>query len=361
MYKGLVVFDVDGVIFMDIFLKKIAKSMGLKSYISILILGLKYYTNKISIEELLKEGYNLVRNFNAEKAQLIADKIKRVTNLKEAVKILHDNNYYISLVSSGIPNFILKRLCIDIKADHYSGLYVKVVNGNMNVDKIKVLPKDKITEEKLKELKLTWENVIAVADDPNNLALIKKSRIGIGFNPTIAIRKYSDIVIEGNDFLEIIPYIIPEENIPKEIRKSNYSWKRELYRKKIHLLGIALPFLAQIDKNSTILFLLIIVGIYSISESIRYFGFSSSPLSNITRKAKRHSENNGFIISPILLAAGIIFPVTFFSKNIYIPSSLIVCISDSISSLLGKRFGKITIPIFQKTLEGSGAYPSILL
>jgi hypothetical protein len=69
MYKGLVVFDVDGVIFKDIFLKKIVQSRGLFSHLRFITLGMRYYREKISIEELLQEGYRLAGTFSVEEAQ----------------------------------------------------------------------------------------------------------------------------------------------------------------------------------------------------------------------------------------------------------------------------------------------------
>ncbi len=357
MYRGIVVFDVDGVIFKDIFLRRVVQSKGLKNYIKILLLGMRYYREKINIQSLLKEGYKLAENFSVKKAQNIANEIKRITNIKETVKLLHQNNYYVSLISAGIPDFILKGLAYEIKADHHSGLEIELKEGAFDVEKIKVTSKVEIVERLIKELGLGWDHVISVGDDPGNIELLKKSRIGIGFNPIKTVRESADIVVDGNDFLEIIPYIIPTEKLPSKFSISRYSWKREIFRKGVHLLGCVLPFLARLNESLTLYLLLSVIAIYFLSELSRNIGLSLSLFSHITRSAQRHSEKKGIILGPILLGLGIAATIAFFQFEIYMPAILIVSISDSLSALIGKRFGKIHIfKLKNRTIEGSLAF-----
>ena len=172
MKKGLVVFDVDGVIYKDIFLKKIVRSKGPRKFLKILMLGISFYLNKISIDKLLTDGYRLAGDFKVEDVRNIAKKIKRFSNINETIKILHKEGYYVSLISSGIPNFILKSLAGEIGADSYSGLNIKIKEGKIKAGKIRTISKVKIVEHPLKELNLSWEAVISIGDDPNNIDLL---------------------------------------------------------------------------------------------------------------------------------------------------------------------------------------------
>jgi len=354
MYKGLVVLDVDGVLFKDIFLKRIVRSRGLKNYMKILWLGIMYYINKITINKLLEEGYKLARDFNAKKAQVTANKIRRVTNIKATIEILHQEEFYVSLISAGIPNFVLKDLAEEIEADHYAGLDIEINEGIIDVDKIKLISKIETVEKILQRLELKWKDVVSVGDDPNNVELLKKSRIGIGFNPCKIVRKYSDTIIEGNNFFEILPYVIPPERLPRKLTIQRFSWKRELFRKGIHLLGCVCPFLAQSNKLLTIYILLGIITVYFLSEFLRYMGVSFLLFSHITRRAQRHIETRSIIIGPILLGLGIMFTILFFHYHTYLPAILIVSISDSFSALIGIRFGKTRIfGLKNRTVIGS--------
>jgi dolichol kinase/phosphoserine phosphatase len=357
LYNGLVVFDVDGVLYKGIFLKKLVQSRGLINYIKILFLGINYYINRISLQKLLEDGYRLARDFDVRKARSMAEKIKKVTNIKETIHYLHQNNHYVSLISAGIPNFILKDLAVEINADHYSGLNIEVERGSLKVDKIQTISKVDIVQNLLKELKLKWEDVVSVADDPNNIDLLKKSGLGIGFNPSKIIRQNSDVIVEGYDFLEIIPHIIPSGDLPRDISLKKYVWRREIIRKGIHLLGCAVPFIAKSFRTATVYTLLSIIVVFFLSELLRYSGISFWIFSHVAKRAQRLSETRGIIIGPILLALGIVVTLLFFDYSIYMPAILVVSISDVFSALIGIRFGRIRIlNLKNRTIEGSCAF-----
>ncbi len=355
-YKGLVVFDVDGVIFRNIFLISVARSTGLRNYIRILFMGWRYYTNGINFKALLDEGLKLIRDFDAQKALHIAEGIRRSSHIEQTMRILHERGYFISLISSGIPNYILSQLAREIGADHFSGLATGIKNGKIQVDQLKLRPKDEIVGELLLRLNLTWSDVASVVDDPNNLTLMKKSGFGVGFNPSRIIRTHADIVVDGYDMLEIIPHIVPENQLPEKISLRKQLLKRELYRKTIHFLGVPLPFLAYVHKPAVAAVLSAVILIYVFSEVTRTIGFHLPFISHITKRSERITETRGFIIGPVSLTAGILITLFAFSPEIYIPAILIVCISDSVSSLVGRRFGKLHLPFYDRTLEGSIAF-----
>ena len=355
-YKGLVVFDVDGVIFRNIFLICVARSTGLRNYIRTLILGWRYYTNGINFKALLDEGLKLIRDFDAQKALHIAEGIRRSSHIEQTMRILQERGYFISLISSGIPNYILSQLAREIGADHFSGLATGIKNGKIQVDQLKLRPKDEIVGELLLRLNLTWSDVASVVYDPNNLTLMKKSGFGVGFNPSRIIRTHADIVVDGYDMLEIIPHIVPENQLPEKISLRKQLLKRELYRKTIHFLGVPLPFLAYVHKPAVAAVLSAVILIYVFSEVTRTIGFHLPFISHITKRSERITETRGFIIGPVSLTAGILITLFAFSPEIYIPAILIVCISDSVSSLVGRKFGKLHLPFYDRTLEGSSAF-----
>ena len=355
-YQGLVVFDVDGVIFRNIFLIRIAWSTGLRNYLRTLLLGWRYYTNSIDSKALLDEGFKLIRGFNAQKALRIAKGIRRSHHIKQTMRILQERGYFISLVSSGIPNFILSHLSREIGTDHFSGIETTIKDGNIDAGDFKLQPKDEIVEELLSQLGLGWNDVATVVDDPNNLTLMKKSNIGIGFNPSRIIRANADIVVDGYNMLEIIPHILPKNQLPDKMSLKKQLFKRELYRKTIHFLGVPLPFLALLHKPAVAVLLSAVILIYMFSELFRTIGIHLPFISHITKRSERITETRSIITGPISLTAGILFTLFAFSSKIYIPAILIVCISDSVSSLVGRKFGKIRLPLYDRTFEGSVAF-----
>jgi phosphoserine phosphatase/dolichol kinase len=353
----VMVFDVDGVLYKNIFLMKLIRAKGLKNFLKILILGIKYYTNRITLNSLLIEGYKLAENFSVVEMQNIANKIKRVKKIKETVYTLHREGFYVALISAGIPNFILETLADEIGADSYTGLDLEIVNSTVKTRDIQIISKVRIVEDLLTRLNLTWDDTISIGDDPNNIELLKMSGTGIGFNPTEIVRENSDIVIESNDLSEILPFIIPPEHLPPKLKKGRYFWKRELFRKGVHSMGCVFPFIAVTNRMLATYILAGAIVIYFMSELFRYRGLYLLPFSFITKRAQRYTEKAGIITGPILLALGILISFHFFDFEVYLPAILIVSISDSLSALFGMRFGKTRMfNLKNRTFEGSAAF-----
>ncbi len=355
-HTGLVILDVDGVVLRNIFLIRIARHMGLFTYLKTLFLGWRYYTGSISFDTLLDQGIEVIRNCNARHGAHIARSMKKSKYVKETIALLKRYGYFVGLISSGIPDFILREIAEDTGADYYEGMHTVIEDGRIELKGTVMRPKTAVVEELLSVTGLSWDRVVSVADDPNNLSLIQKSSLGIGYNPSRIIRKNADIVVDGYNFLELIPQIIPDTELPDRLKGKTHLVQRELYRKFIHFLGVPLPFLAHMNEHIMFGFLLALMLIYSFSEVLRYIGFHVPVISTITKKARRRNEYRGFIIGPISLTAGILIPILFFPHTIYIPSILIVCISDVLSGLVGRRFGRIPLPFYKRTIEGSVAF-----
>jgi dolichol kinase/phosphoserine phosphatase len=334
----------------------VARTAGVRKYLRTLFLGWRYYTNGLSFSALLNAGLNLLQDLEVKEALKIARRLRRTDNIQQAMKILRERGYFISLMSSGIPSFVLAELMQDIGADHYAGLNVKIQEGRISIDEITVRAKEEIVEDLLERLDLTWNDVVSIVDDPNNLRLMQMSRLGIGFNPSRIIRHNADVVVDGYDMLEVIPHVISERHLPEKISLRKQLFRRELYRKAIHFLGVPLPFLAYFHRWAVVLLLGAVIVFYGLSEIFRAIGFHFPFFSHITKRSERISETRGFIIGPISLTLGILIPLFIFESDIYIPAILIVCISDSLSGLVGRRFGKIALPFYHRTIEGCTAF-----
>jgi len=358
MYRGIVVLDVDGVIFRNFFLGKLIRHISFKNYLKAVGLGVKYYKNKISTEVLLAKGYSMVEGISAYEAKMIANRIKRAKNIDKTIKILKEHGFFVSILSAGVPNFILKELSIELGANHYNGLEVNPKSENLGSEKITLISKEKIIGELINSLNLSWNDVISIGDDPYNLILFKKSHLSIGFNPSKVIREEASVIIEGNDLLEILPYILSSSELPKNLSREHFRWKKELFRKFIHIFGAGIPFLTKvIDKTQVLIALALIVVIYLISEILRHHGLSNPFISKITKRAQRSTETRNIIFGPVLLGIGIILTLLLFNYSIYTPSILVVSISDTLSTIVGSKIGRHQFRILKNSsLEGSLAF-----
>jgi dolichol kinase/phosphoserine phosphatase len=354
---GIVVLDVDGVIYREFFLTRIAQSKGLSNFLKVLSLGIRYYRGKITVKTLLKEGYGAIQNLGRREAQEIAKEIRRAVNTEETIRVLHAHGYLVALVSAGIPDFVLENLRADVGADFARGMHVESRDGVLDTDSIKTFSKVEAVESLIRPLGLGWDQVVSVGDDPNNIELFIKSGRSVGFNPSRAVRRHADVVIEGNDLIEIVPHIIKDERLPKQLRSDRFYWRREYLRKGIHLLGAAVPFLARSRESSAAIILASVVVLYFLSELLRFRGIRATPLGSVTQRAKRTAEKEGVIYGPILLGIGILATILLFARPVYLPAVLVVSVSDSFSAVVGKRFGRIRVlGLHNRTLEGSAAF-----
>lgn len=131
--------------------------------------------------------------------------------------------------------------------------------------------------------------------------------------------------------------------------------KKEVVRQLVHASGVFIVILGMFVKAELLIFLCI--GIVVFVEMIfKLDKHHNIPLfSTIFRTCKRCDDERGFVYFFI----GIILTLYIFKFNMAIANAsiLILLFGDSVSTLVGRRFGKHLLP-FQnrKTFEGSLAF-----
>ena len=136
---------------------------------------------------------------------------------------------------------------------------------------------------------------------------------------------------------------------------SNRYFKRELYRKYIHISSLLIPFSIWYFGKPAVLPFLIILSIilplldYSRKHSKYIYLFYLKLFEFVTR-TNEYKYLTG--ASWIFISASLI--TLIFKENIAILSLIILSISDSFASIVGIRYG--TTKLFSKTLEGSIAF-----
>lgn len=133
-----------------------------------------------------------------------------------------------------------------------------------------------------------------------------------------------------------------------------YSIFKELFRKTIHICSSFIPLLLSIAYIPTIILLFLALVTYTICEILRLKGYNIPLISKITETAARKRDENKFVLGPVTLVVGIlitsiIFPLEYARIGIFA-----LAFGDGLASLIGRMFGKITIPgAHGKTVAGS--------
>jgi len=323
--------------------------------------------NYINIRELLERVYVMFRGLNEEDLWRVYHNMKQVKYVEETIRYIRDRGHCVVLISSGVPDFLMKHLSGRLNADCGYGIDVKMNNGvfageiggSLSFHEGKV----QVVEQLLKVNKLAWDDVIVVGDDRNNLDIMELAKVSIGFNSYYPVRRKAKYLVDSHDLRKVLDYILLEDDpsfdeLSLSMRHEiSFSWMQEFRRKGVHFGAVLVPFFAGINFSITINLLMAITVLFIFSELLRLNGVSLPVISLITRLCIRTREQRHFTIAPVTLSLGIIFSLLLFPKLIANVVIIIVAFSDSIATVIGRFYGRVKIPYNRgKSVEGSIAF-----
>ena len=129
---------------------------------------------------------------------------------------------------------------------------------------------------------------------------------------------------------------------------------KELFRKSIHICSSFVPFFLKLAYWPVIVLLVLAAVFYTISEILRSKNINIPLISKITEIAARKRDENHFVLGPITLVFGILLAALLLPLDCARVGIFALAFGDGLASLMGKLFGKITIPgAHGKTAAGS--------
>ena len=130
--------------------------------------------------------------------------------------------------------------------------------------------------------------------------------------------------------------------------------RTELVRKSIHMLIALVPTLA-VAFGSGITLGLLAGGttFYAIAEAGRQQGKATLFVSRITTLSIRDRDRGHFVLGPVTLGLGAMLTMFLYPAPIAAIAIYALAFGDSLSSLIGKLAGRISLFGGKKTLEGS--------
>jgi phosphoserine phosphatase len=144
----------------------------------------------------------------------IFGKFEPMTGAKEVVDQLRKQGYVLCIVSCGI-GVLAKNVAEYFGIEHvYANGLVIDEFGYLTGEGIKRVPlweKHETLKQFCTEHNILPSEVIAIADTKFDSQIIKAAGLGIAFNPGDEdIRKAADVVVEGQDLKDVLPYIFNE-------------------------------------------------------------------------------------------------------------------------------------------------------
>ena len=357
--KGLVVFDVEGVLLP----KKryipfeASRRLGFLKFIRIIIYGILYEVGLASLEIALKKIYRLFKDYSIQELRAYYEHMPLLPGAKTIVETLRSKGWKTALISSGLPALFIKDLAGKLGADYAFGLEMKIHNdkftGEISGEVIKKNGKATVLKKILNKENLTPLQCVIIADDRNNLPMFPQARLVIGYNPDFWLTTRSDYIIM-TDLTRTIPIITEADTREKQL--AGALQRNDVFRSLIHIAGFSIPFLCTYVLNIylMIVWITIVTAAYTISEMASILGQPLPVFKHITKMATVKLEFYEFATAPIFYALGIIFSLLFFPPNIAYTAIAVLTLGDGFASLFGKRFGKTRYSYNRaKNLEGT--------
>ncbi len=365
--KKLIIFDVDGVIFRNQFLLCLSRNSSILNYVRALYLCFLFSINCLNMRILLEKVYIRAKGLKEDDLWQVYYKMEMVKNAEKTIQEINSRGHYVALISSGVPDILMKDLAEKLHAGCGYGIDVKINSGVCTGEIDGPLSycegKAQAVEKLLKTQNLTWDDVIVVGDDRNNLDIMGLAKVSIGFNSYYPVRKKAKYLADGNDLSKVLDFINNEDEITfDELSASlkheiSSSWSQEFRRKGVHACSLFVPLIAGVNYLLTLGVLVAITIVYMASEWARLNGVGFPVLSFVTRQCVRFSERRRFAFAPVTLALGVVLSLVLFPTLIACVTIAILACADSMATIVGKFYGKIRIPYnHKKSLEGTAAF-----
>ena len=348
-----VVFDVEGVLISkNRFFFEAGKSLGISRLMKIVFAGFLYQVGAITLKAALKRSFMCLRDSRIEFLEQIADRIPLMPHVREVFNKLRAAGCKTALISSGLPDTLVKRLANTVGADSGFGFEVGANNGTLTGeiwgDVIETNGKLRVFSQAISAEGLSPSDCAVVADDRNNASIFLPETLKIGYNPDFLLRIKADDVVTGH-LSKILPVIIGE---PK---KKPVLSRNDFVREAIHASGFFVPLVSSLIGLPIVALLIFgVITLYAVSELSRLDGKNLPVISAITRLAASQSEMHDFAAAPIYFAIGILAALLLFPTPASSAAIAIFAIGDSTASIFGGLISRTPLPFNKgKTLEGS--------
>lgn len=128
------------------------------------------------------------------------------------------------------------------------------------------------------------------------------------------------------------------------VRRYAIAFKKEIFRKSIHLCTLAVPFALSLYFYPTIIALAAVLLCYIAAEFCRMRGVNVPIISAVTAAAARKRDENRFVLGPVTLCLGVIVSALCFNPVAAAIGIYALGAGDGLASLTGKMFGRLKIP-----------------
>lgn len=206
--KGLCVLDVDGTLIEEEVIDLLGKEAECENEVA--LLTAQAMRGELDFEESLGKRVSLLKGLSIDTFDKIYHELHLSKNAAQFINTLQKNQIEVGLVSGGFTP-VVERLATELGISLIAANRLEVKNGFLTGKLEGEIITRKVKEETLvrwgKELDLPIERTIAIGDGANDLAMLKRAGIGIGFCAKAIVKEEIPLQIEERDFSRVLKLI----------------------------------------------------------------------------------------------------------------------------------------------------------
>ena len=206
--KGLCVLDVDGTLIEEEVIDLLGKEAECEEEVA--LLTAQAMRGELDFEESLRKRVSFLQGLSVDTFDKIYHELHLSKNAAQFINTLQKNQIEVGLVSGGfIP--IVERLAKDLGISLFAANQLEIRGGHLTGNLIGPLINREVKEETFirwaDELKVPIERTIAIGDGANDLAMLKRAGIGIGFCAKEIVKEEIPLQIEERDLTKVLNLI----------------------------------------------------------------------------------------------------------------------------------------------------------
>mgnify|MGYP000086905520 FL=1 len=206
--KGLCVLDVDGTLIEEEVIDLLGKEADCEKEVALLTAQAMH--GELDFESSLKKRVSLLKGLSIDVFDKIYRELHLSKNAAQFVKVLQENQIEVGLVSGGFTT-IVERLAKDLGISLYTANQLEIKDGHLTGNLIGPIISREVKEATLvrwaDELQVPVDRTIAIGDGANDLAMLKRSGLGIAFCAKDIVKREINLQVDERDFGKVLEMI----------------------------------------------------------------------------------------------------------------------------------------------------------
>ncbi len=206
--RGLCVLDVDGTLIEEEVIDLLGKEADCEEEVA--FLTAQAMKGELDFESSLRKRVSLLKGLSIEVFDKIYHELHLSKNAEQFIETLQENQIEVGLVSGGFTT-IVERLAKDLGISLFVANQLEIRDGCLTGNLVGPVITREVKEETLvrwaDELEVPIERTIAIGDGANDLKMLKKSGIGIGFCAKEIVKKEIPLHIDERNFIKVLDKI----------------------------------------------------------------------------------------------------------------------------------------------------------